>query len=178
MLAVLLGGGEPGYRKEMTRLLGRHYDILSSLDGTLIAPVRSPSLLLCEAKDYREINNCDVILLYREWLPVSARFGAFEQVVAVVDSGNDALGEQISATGLPAITCGLYARDTITLSSMDTDRAVIGVQRSISCFDGTRADPQDIPVRLHRPVDPFALMSMAAVLILSGKLEVLLKGKL
>jgi len=90
-------------------------------------------------------------------------------MIAIVDSENTAITEFISEMKIPAITCGLSNKDTITLSSIDEGSAVITLQRTVECFDNTVAEPQEIPVKFNIGSDQFSLMATVAVFILTGK---------
>ena len=104
-------------------------------------------------------------------------FGNFDaapdNVVFIADSQNHERLEYISGTKLPAITCGLFAKDSITLSSIESDSAVINLQRSITCFNGDIAEPQEIPVRFKGPMDSYLLMAAAAIFILTGNSDLM-----
>lgn len=91
-----------------------------------------------------------------------------EQTVVIVDSCDQERLAYVSSTRLPAVTCGLFAKDTITLSSMTGDSAVVNLQRSIPCFNGDVAEPQEIPVRLACPMDEYLLMAAASIYLLTG----------
>lgn len=97
------------------------------------------------------------------------------EAVAVVNSGVPASIEAVSKTGMPAITCGFSPRDTMTLSSFDSDSAVLSLQRGVKCFDGSVEEPREIPLKLAYPLDSFTLMAAASVYILCGRSEELEK---
>jgi hypothetical protein len=125
-------------------------------------------LSLTEAK--RLHIDCAVIICGGEHAALSG-IGAHSGAVAVVDSANVAALRQIGESSLPAITCGLSARDTLTLTSFSRDSAVLAVQRSITCFDGTVFEPQETPFFLADAIDSFVLMAAGAVFLLTGNAE-------
>ncbi|MDR2909122.1 MAG: hypothetical protein LBU86_04490 [Oscillospiraceae bacterium] len=94
-----------------------------------------------------------------------------DKSVVLVDSSKGELLSIVSASGLPAITCGMSNKDTVTLSSMDDDSAVVDLRRSITGFDGIVIEPQEIPARCKRAPHRFALMAAAAVRLLSGTMR-------
>ncbi|WRS28831.1 hypothetical protein U6B65_06820 [Oscillospiraceae bacterium MB08-C2-2] len=100
------------------------------------------------------------------------------QALAVVDSTNRELVHFVSKTKLPAITCGMASMDTITLSSITEESAVINLQRTITCLDGQLVEPQEIPIKLHSAAGKYAIMAAAAALIASGCLDILTSGGL
>ena len=113
-----------------------------------------PRIIIIGGKNYSEISRL-----------------AGENTVVIANSCDCEQIEYISETKLPAVTCGLCAKDTITLSSIERDRAVINLQRCVTCFNGSVAEPQEIPVRFGRSVDNYLLMAHAAIFILTGNAE-------
>lgn len=180
MIAVLIAANENDrdFWNETVRLLERGFATVRAYGGTLTLKKPNPSLVLCDTRSFEAVRAEHVMVVFKEARPLSVNLQGARQVIAVVDSSDDELARSVSETRLPAITCGLHSRDTITLSSMDEDSAMIGIQRTITGFDGSRTEPQEIPVRLTRPVDRFALMTTAAAFILSGNPGLLMKGKM
>lgn len=180
MTTVLMGVGknDRDFWHGLVRLLEKQFSMLELREGAVIVPDRPPQLLLCPMSALGEIRSRKVIALYKEPQAGELRLEGAQQVVAVVDSSNPNLAEQVSGTGFPAVTCGMSGKDTVTLSSIGADSAVINIQRSIQCFDGAVAEPQEIPLSLSRPRDGFLLMAAAAVFIATGNLPQLSKGKL
>lgn len=132
----------------------------------------APELLVCELGRMPPTSLRHALVVFKSIPKRTCPYPAGEQTVAVVDSGGrDGLLEQVSQTMLPAITCGLSVKDTLTLSSIRADGVVVTLQRSLHCFDGSVAEPQEIPIRIRAPVDNFTLLSTAAVLILTGRVE-------
>jgi len=142
--------------------LGRHFD--------------ESEFTLCDIKSYKPTGNDRVIVVYKQPQHAAVQLEGTQAAVAIVDSSDEQLLEHVSDTRLPAVTCGLRSRDTITLSSMAGESAVIDLRRNVSCLDGSLAEPQEIPLRHQNPQDKFLLMSAAAILILSGKIERLKEG--
>ena len=146
------------------------------LSGALSGYFDACELRLCGIRDYKPAGNDSVIVVYNQPQPTLFSDQGTKTVVAIVDSGDELLLGHVSDTRLPAITCGLRSRDTITLSSMAKESAVIDLRRSISCLDGSTVEPQEIPLRGQQPRENFLLMATAAILILCGKVERLTEG--
>ena len=141
------------------------------LSDALSGYFNDDELKVCDIKNSPPNGNDSVIVVYRHPQPTVFQPQGFGTAVAIVDSGDEALLEHVSSTRLPAITCGLGSRDTITLSSMAKKSAVIDLRRSVSCLDGSTVEPQEIPLRHKKTNDNFLLMATAAILILCGKVE-------
>ena len=61
---------------------------------------------------------------------------------------------------LRTLTCGLSSKDTLTLSSVTAESAVICLQREIGTLGGEVLEPYEIPVKLRRAVDRMELLSL------------------
>ena len=178
MITILVAAGDDDkdFFSGLSRMLDKHFVTARAYGQKLEAGGPFPALMLCDLKSFKAIDTEKVIVVCKKPEPFTARIKGASLVVAIVDSSDDELLEHVSATRLPAITCGLRSRDTITLSSMAPDSAVIDLRRCITCLDGGRAEPQEIPIRLKNPLDSFLLMAAAAILILSGKTECIKEG--
>jgi len=161
---------------DVARLLEKHFITLRAFGDTLSVKKRTPSLILCDMNRFETIKAEKAIVICKDMVSLSNRQLDIRHGVAVVDS-SIYQSESLPDIGLPAITCGLHSRDTITLTSIEEDSAVIGVQRVIEAFEGSLVEPQEIPVRFEKAIAPFTLMVVAAIYILLGKCN-LLKGKL
>lgn len=153
-------------------------DFYNELKGLLSEHFADNAIKLCDFVGFKEAGEKDkVIVVYKQQAPIPEPLAvAQSSVVAIVDSGSEELLCHVSDTRLPAITCGLRSRDTITLSSMDGESAVVDLRRCICCLDGSEAEPQEIPLKRPATQDNFLLMAFAAILILTGKAESLKDG--
>ena len=147
---------------QVTSLLSSHFSI-SVFDGV--------SLL-------QGLQGRPTVLLVQEAQCLSDKLEAGDQVVAVVLSDNGRAMELLSHSQVKGVTCGFSSRDTLTVSSISAESAVICLQRAITTFSGARIEPVELPVRLSRPVDMFSLLCVAAILILADQVQVLFDGPL
>ncbi|MDL2233244.1 hypothetical protein LJC63_06655 [Ruminococcaceae bacterium OttesenSCG-928-L11] len=150
------------------RLLAKPYRLFSCYGGKILARPRYPDLFLAGAQSLGEISVHNSIVVYRDLLNPRLLISHSGQAVAIVDSANAAAVDHVAALQLPAITCGLSARDTITLSSIGSERAMINLQRAFHCIGGARVDPLETPVAITDAMDPYAVMASAAVCLLCG----------
>ena len=164
MVTVLVAAGKDGsdFTRELSCVLGRHFD--------------EDEFMLCDIESFKPTGSENIIIVYKQPQPAAFQTDSANAVVAIVDSSDEQLLCHVSNTRLPAITCGLKSRDTITLSSMSGESAVIDLRRGISCLDGSVAEPQEIPLRHQNTAENFLLMASAAILILSGNTESLKAG--
>ena len=157
--------------REISSMLEKNFHAITVHERKLKANCTAPELIVTDIDSFCSIQSQDTIIIFKDPVKMDIEDSGGRMTVAVVDSQNIKLGPIVASTGIPAITCGLSARDTITLSSIRTDSAVIDLQRSVTCFDNSIVEPQDIPVNLEKPVDSFALMAVASVCILTGKID-------
>lgn len=67
-----------------------------------------------------------------------------------------------------AIICGMYARDTITLSSYDRDCALVALQRTLLSLNGEEIEPKEIKVHLRQSIPSSDIPLITAALLLNG----------
>ncbi len=165
-------GGGKRFWGSLKNILGRGFDVMSCVGGRLEAKKNKTArarLFLTDGKGLEFVSAENTVVIIRDAGCLTCRVEG--EGVAVVDAGRENAVRLAAKTRLDAITCGLSPRDTITLSSLKEDSAVICLQRGVACFDGAVAEPQEIPVSLCPGADSFALMSAAAVYILSGNVN-------
>lgn len=149
-------------------ILSRNFSSIHCIGRTIDARCDNAQLVIADTKSFDLVYSDMSIVIYKDAMPMPVQLETQKQSLAVVDSCNKELLQLVSGTNLPAITCGLSPKDTITLSSINDDSAVIDVQRSIICFDGSVVEPQEIPVTLNSPIDNFTLMAAATIFIVCG----------
>lgn len=158
------------FHSALRNILARNFDAVFLQSGQFTAAPDSAELAVLDACNVERVDAPRVIFLCKDARCLPCDFAEGTSAVAVVDSSNAALVRAVSGIRLPAVTCGLSPKDTITLSSIGEDSAVINLQRGITCLDGSVAEPQEIPVSLCAMPDRFVLMSAAAVFLLSGNI--------
>lgn len=167
MITILVAASadERDFSGALSRMLKKHF-----------GGAQCPEFMLCDIASYNSKKTDKIIIVCKS--PHIALSGLCNttQAIAIVDSSSEELLRQVSDTRLPAITCGLRRMDTISLSSMTADSAVIDLRRSVTCLDGGKVEPQELPLRMPTLPDSFLLMSTAAILILCGKIDCLKEG--
>ena len=162
----------------LSRFLKPHFAMVDIPGQTIGSGRKKAPLILCGAESFRQIDCDELIVVYKKAVQPGTVLCAAANITAVVDSSADGLLEHVARTKLPAITCGLLTRDTVSLSSIGDSGAVLDIRREIICSGGAVVEAQEIPIALRAPADDFALMAAAAIIILSGKKDALLKGKM
>jgi len=148
------------------RGLEPHYPTLLAANGILSLPAEPAKIIVSDIQTFHKLERGDTIVLFKNGEALPPGILPPRHAIAVVNSCDERALASASSTKVPAITCGLSPRDTITLSSIASDSAVINLQRTVGCFDGTTAEPQEIPVKFGTPIDSFHLMALACIFIL------------
>ena len=176
MLAVVAVApySDKRFWKELTNGLAPFFSVLHTHHSRLAVPRGKAELLVADSCTFESIESDLALLIFKDTEQFSLETVKAKQIVAVVDSRNAQLVSFVSSTKLPAITCGLSPRDTITLSSIAVDSAVINLQRTVTCFDGSVVEPQEIPLKIGSEIDNYTLMALASVFIMSGNIQKLL----
>ncbi len=163
---------------QVTSLLSSHFSI-SVFDGVSLLQGEPPyEFMVYQSDQIQRLQGRPTVLLVQEAQCLSDKLEAGDQVVAVVLSDNGRAMELLSHSQVKGVTCGFSSRDTLTVSSISAESAVICLQRAITTFSGARIEPVELPVRLSRPVDMFSLLCVAAILILADQVQVLFDGPL
>lgn len=68
---------------------------------------------------------------------------------------------------IPAVSCGMSSKDTISVSSIDDYSVMISIQREILLFSGEKIEPHDFCVFLKEKLDIYPLLVASLTLILS-----------
>ena len=88
--------------------------------------------------------------------------------IGICDSSDAAALLYFKTEGIPVITCGMGAKNTLTLSSFNDGTALITVQRELPFLSGGGEKPEEFSVHFEGDSSPFAVMAVFAVEHLAG----------
>jgi len=173
MVTVLLCGSEKDI--EVTNML---IAAIRSINASLLhITAKTVSMLPPDAveSDFLILDNAGIhdihmmngIVVFKSELSSYAEMDIPAGFIAVTDSENDKAIEILQKYSLRTVTCGLSQRDTITYSSLDSERALISQQREIKGLYGQRILPHEIPVTMKTPYKQYPLLAAMGVLLLS-----------
>lgn len=173
MIPIFLLGEESdaAIRLPLCRVLERHGGVLHVCGAHAAQYTMGKArFLLYETGRLNSIQAEQALLIFKSKQAASARpLALSEGVVSILETENQAAARTLLHSGATALTCGLTARDTLTLSSISDRNPVISIQRSITAFDGHTLEPCEKRVALHAPLSGYALLSVCAVLLLTGQ---------
>lgn len=89
-------------------------------------------------------------------------------IIGICEEGNKAALKVFKDCGTPVISCGMGAKNTVTLSSLGSASLLASLQRTVTDFVGNDIDPAEFKIKLTKKYSPFAVMASAAVLLLVG----------
>lgn len=140
----------------------------------------SPDFLIYETDTLEHFPVSSGILICKEPLRQSGfslchveRPECYQNMIGILSSEDTAGAQLFQQMKLTTITCGLSGKDSLTLSSITNDSAVVCLQRTIRSLSGQEIDPGEIPVVIDRPIDRYSLLLTVAVALLSQRRELL-----
>jgi hypothetical protein len=89
-------------------------------------------------------------------------------LVPVLDAQNHKAAAVLKGTGKIAITCGMAARDTLSIASLEDNGAVVSLQRQLLTVTGELLEPHDFKIYLKQRLAVYPLLASCAVLLLAG----------
>lgn len=91
-----------------------------------------------------------------------------ENFLCILETKNTHAAALLKDTGTAAVTCGTSTKDTLSVAALDGAVAVLSLQRSIRTLAGEIVEPRDFSVKCSAERSPHQLLSVSAVLLLSG----------
>lgn len=69
---------------------------------------------------------------------------------------------------IPVISCGMNSKNTITLSSINSENLLASLQRTVTDIKGNDIEPEEFKITLKRKYHPYSVMASVAILLLCG----------
>ena len=91
-----------------------------------------------------------------------------EGFVCVIGSRNAQAADMLRGSRAAVVTCGTGPKDTLSLAGLDGAAACVSLQRNIVTLNGKLLEPHDFSVTLTRQRSPEQILTVGAVLLLSG----------
>ncbi len=83
------------------------------------------------------------------------------------DSNKNALNI-LKTNNIPVISCGMNSKNTITLSSINPNTLVTGLQRTVFDLNYNEILPTEFKITLKENYKPFSVMASVGILLLNG----------
>lgn len=122
---------------------------------------------VCESEVVPKISVPAGILLFKDHMCSQQPTGVPDGFFCVMDSGNRQAADVLRGSKAAVITCGTGSKDTLSIASLEPERAEVSLQRNLKTLGGTVLEPHDFSVLLSRPLAPGLILLVSAVLLLS-----------
>jgi len=158
---------------KLCRTLSKYGGVLHLYGGDINEiSVGSPYFLVYETEHLNSLQVENAVVIFNNSnnldCPKIAPSCNISYIVNAQDS--NALSKLLSLS-IPAIVCGMSAKDSITISSIRETQAVISVQREITLLSGKKLEPCEFKVTNIDKVDEDDLLIVCAILILFEKFD-------
>ena len=88
-------------------------------------------------------------------------------IIGICEDCNKEALKNFSYNKIPVITCGMSAKNTITLSSINSDTLLATLQRNITVINGNEIYPEEFKIKTKKNYLPFSVMASIAILLLN-----------
>ncbi len=89
-------------------------------------------------------------------------------IIGICEETNQKALEIFKQNNVAVISCGIGAKNTVTLSSFNSDNLLASLQRTLTDNSGNEIDPCEFKIKLTKEYSPFSIMSSIAVLLING----------
>ncbi len=167
----ILGGGKQKWISSLQDILKKNFTAALIGEQAFFAPNERPDLIVLELENLYRITAPRSILLCKE--PFQAPEGASlpPDAIGLLSSSNLSAATFLRRCGIRTMTLGMSSKDTLTLSSITSDSAVLCLQRAICDLSGNILDPVEIPLTLSHQYDAFSILCAAAIFLLSERID-------
>lgn len=91
-----------------------------------------------------------------------------ENIIGICEDCNQKALKIFSKSKIPVISCGMNSKNTITLSSINSNTLLATLQRTITDINGNEIEPEEFRLTTNKKYQPFSIMVCIAVLLLCG----------
>lgn len=167
----ILGGGRQKWISSLQDILKRNFEAALIGEQYFFSKSEHPELFVLETERLCHITAPRSIVLCKEPFSAPEHIELPPDAIGLLSSSNLAAAEFLHRCGVRTITLGMSSKDTLTLSSITPDSAVLCLQRAISDLAGNTLEPVEIPLALSRQCDSFSILCAAAILMLSERID-------
>lgn len=89
-------------------------------------------------------------------------------IIGICEDSNQKALKLFEKSKIPVISCGMNSKNTVTLSSLNSDTLFASLQRTVTDITGKEIEPEEFRIKLKKSYRPFSVMASAAVLLLCG----------
>lgn len=168
---VLLGEKHPrrffNFLKEKLESFG---GVLVLDENELATSAEKPKYLICHSKTVEKINISNSVIIPMDAQCLASIKFIKPGSVFLLDSSLDFAGAP-TFENIKVISCGFKGTDSLTLSSFTEESAVVNLQRGVYNFLGQAESSSEFPFTLTEKYDYFYILTLFAVMLISGQNE-------
>lgn len=128
----------------------------------------NPDFLVWDCEQIPEVALKKGILVFKNSYRPTPNILIPPEFLCVFESHNQYAAEVLKKVGASAAVCGLSARETLSISSLDYESAVLSLLRNVKTIQGNLLEPHDFEVKTNREISPRHMLVTAMVLLLLG----------
>ncbi|MBR4123136.1 MAG: hypothetical protein IKT93_01810 [Clostridia bacterium] len=88
--------------------------------------------------------------------------------IGICEDNNKSALNILKINNIPVISCGMNSKNTITLSSINSNTLVTGLQRTVFDLNYNEILPTELKIKLKENYKPFSVMVSVGILLLNG----------
>ena len=89
-------------------------------------------------------------------------------IIGICEDINQKALEIFKQNNIAVISCGINAKNTVTLSSFNSNSLLASLQRTLTDNYGNNIVPSEFKIKLTNKYSPFSVMASIAVLLING----------
>ena len=147
------------------------FGILRITEKKIFSNTATPKFVVIESGNFQNVHIENGIIVIVGKIDNGAELklnGDFKGIVFSLDK--EAL-QILKRAEVPTITCGMAEEDTLSLSSIKEDSAIICVNRKIKTLSGEFIEPQEHKINVKIKTTDYAVLAASAILMCSNEFQ-------
>ncbi len=168
---ILICGKINGYDENIKDSIiraGSSYGKIQLYNGKVLNFNQAPDFNIYESEQIPKTSGTKGILIFKNNFKNILDFVNINNFIPVVDTYNTEAVNILKRANIATISCGMSAKDTLSISSLDYSSALVSLQRNIKTLYDNIIEPHDFVVELKKETLPYPLLASCAMLLLSN----------
>ena len=164
---------EKEFTEKLCRVLERFGGVFVLHDNAPVISNAKEEFLLYDCEKLQKIDTEKGILIFKTKQKniQTDKISISTSIVSIVERENKKALQMLKNNMIPTLICGMSIADTLTLSSIEDNSAVIDLQREIYDLDKQIIEPCEIKINYDIPFTDYELLVVSGILLLSGKIK-------
>ena len=165
MTTIILYGNanDEVLRKMILNSFSRFFHIIWLNQNEIKNYGKGKELLLIETSHIESVHLENGIFILKENADPRTIKDLSKDIITIVHSENREHVTFLSNFQSPAISCGMFEKDTFTFSSISQEDAIVSLQRPIMALTKNKVEPCEMPVDFSGPCNEYALLVFCAL---------------